>query len=149
MLVEIKWILVTNCIELPLYKVMLTWFKSAEAKTSRANSTWSYFAFPNSFVFFRISIRISCTLFICLLFDRLLQLIYFRMFCSKHSITFENMYLLSFLFHCVDIFYIKFKFFETYTVTSSVTRSALIEILSNFRTIKCLITQYEDMYVFV
>ena len=58
-------------------------------------------------LFFHISIRISCTLFICLLFNGPLKLIYFRMFCSKHSITFENMYRLNFYFQCVDIFYIK------------------------------------------
>ena len=58
-------------------------------------------------LFFHVSIRISCTLFICLLFNGPLKLIYFRMFCSKHSITFENMYRLNFYFQCVDIFYIK------------------------------------------
>ena len=58
-------------------------------------------------LFFHISIRISCTLFICLLFNGPLKLIYFRMFCSEHSITFENMYRLNFYFQCVDIFYIK------------------------------------------
>ena len=98
-------------------------------------------------LYFHISIRIFCALFICLVFDGLLQLIYFRMFCSKHSITFENMYLLSCWFHCVDIFYIKFRFCETYTVTSSVTKNLLIETLSNFRTIKCWFTRYLDMYV--
>ena len=126
---------------------MLTWFKNVEAKTASTNFIWSYFVFPNSFFFFHISIRIFCTLFICLVFDGLLQLIYFRMCCSKHSITFENMYLLSCWFHCVDIFYIKFRFCETCTATSSVTRNLLIETLSNFRTINCWFTQYLDMYV--
>ena len=40
----------------------------------------------------------------------------FRMFCLKHSITFENTYILSCWFHCVDIFYIKFRSCETWTV---------------------------------
>ena len=82
-------------------------------------------------MFFHISIRIFCTLFIFLVFDGLFQLIHFRMFCSKHSITFENMYPLSCWFHSVDIFYIKFRFCETYTVSSSVTRNLLIKTLSN------------------
>ena len=30
---------------------MLTWFKNAEAKTASTNFIWSYFVFPNSFVF--------------------------------------------------------------------------------------------------
>ena len=97
--------------------------------------------------FFHISIRIFCTLFIFLVFDGLFQLIHFRMFCSKHSITFENMYPLSCWFHSVDIFYIKFRFCETYTVSSSVTRNLLIKTLSNFRTIKYWFTQQLDMYV--
>ena len=33
--------------------------------------------------------------FICFVFNCLLQLIYFRTFCSKYSITFKNTYLLS------------------------------------------------------
>ena len=45
-------------------------------------------------LYFRISIGIFCNLFICLVFDVLLQSIYFRMFCSKHSVTFDT-YLLS------------------------------------------------------
>ena len=68
-----------------------------------------------------MSIRVFCTLFICLVFNGLLKSICFRMFCSKHSITFENTYLLSCWFHCVDKFYMKFRFRETFTVISSVT----------------------------
>ena len=41
-------------------------------------------------LYFHISIRIFCTLFINLVFDGLFQSIYFRMLCSKHSITFEK-----------------------------------------------------------
>ena len=49
-------------------------------------------------LYFHISIRIFCNLFICLVFDGLLQSIYFRMFCSKYSITFDT-YLLGCRFH--------------------------------------------------
>ena len=128
-------ILLTNCIEFAQYNLMLTWFKSTEAKTAGTTLPGHILYFLTA-LFFHISIRIFCTLFICLVFDGLLQLIYFRMFCSKHSITFENMYLLSCWFYCAYIFYIKFRFRETYTVTSSMTRNLLIETLSNFRTIK-------------
>ena len=62
---------------------------------------------------------------------------FFQMFCSKHSITFENAYLLSCWFHCVDIFYIKFRFCELFTVINSVTRILLIEAPGKFITIKC------------
>ena len=91
--------------------------------------------------------RILCTLFICFVLDGLLQSICFRMFCSIHSITFENTYLLSPWFHCVDIFYIKFWFCETFTVINSVTRTLLIETLCKFRTIKCCFTIYLHRYV--
>ena len=108
---------------------MLTWFENPEAKTASTNFTWSYFVLP----YFNSNILCSAYLFSI----GLLQLIYFRMFCSKHSITFESMYLLIFSFHFVQIFYIEFRFCETYTVTNSVTKKLLIKTLSNFRTIKC------------
>ena len=71
----------------------------------------------------------------------------FWMFCSKHLITFENNYLLSWWFHRVDLFYIRFRFFETFTVINSVTRTLLIQTLYKFRTINCLFTLYPHMYV--
>ena len=85
-------------------------------------------------------IRTFCTQFICLVFDGLLESICFRMFC------FKNTYLLSCCCHCVEIFYIKFRFCETFTVTNFVTRILLIETLFNFRTIKCCVTLYLHMY---
>ena len=54
-------------------------------------------------LYFRISIGIFCNLFICLVFDVLLQSIYFRMFCSKHSVTFDT-YLLSCYFTVMTYF---------------------------------------------
>ena len=81
----------------------------------------------------------------CLVFDGLLQSIYFRMFCSKYSITFDT-YLLSCRFHCVDIFYIKFRSCETFTVTNSGAIILLIETLSYFRAIKCRFILYLQMY---
>ena len=70
----------------------------------------------------------------CLVFDGLLQSISFRMFCSKHSITFDT-YLLSCRFHCVDIFYINFRSCETFAITNSGAILLLIERLSNLRSV--------------
>ena len=47
-----------------------------QKKTASTNFTWLCFVFPNSFVF-PYSIRIFCNLFICLVFDGLLQSICF------------------------------------------------------------------------
>ena len=110
----------------------LTLYKKAEAKTASTNFIYIYLL---TALYFHISIWIFCTLLICFVFDGLLQSIYFRMFSSKHSITFD--YLLSCWSHCCDIFYIKFRFCESYTVTNSVTIILLMETLSNFTTIKC------------
>ena len=97
-------------------------------------------------LYFHISIQIFCNLFICLVFDGLLQSICFRMFCSKHSITFDT-YLLSCRFHCVDIFYINFRSCETFTITNSGAILLLIEAPSNFKNIKCWFALYLQMYV--
>ena len=56
------------------------------------------------------------------------------MFWCKYSIIFGT-YLLSCRFHCVDIFYTKFRSCETFTVTNSGAILLLIETLSNFRAI--------------
>ena len=50
--------------------------------------------------------------------------------------------LLIWLRYCVDIFYIKFKFCKTFTVTNSVTRILSIKTLYKFRTIMCCLTLY-------
>ena len=126
---------------------MLTWFRKAEAKTASTNFTWSYFVFPNNFVFPYFNSNILYSVHLFGIWWSFAIDFFFRMFYSKHSITFENMYLLSFWFRCVDIYYIKFRFCETYTVTSSPTRNVLTETLSNFRTIKCWFTRYLDIYV--
>ena len=65
----------------------------------------------------------------CWVFGGLLQSIYFGMFCSKHSITFDT-YLLGCRFHFADIFYINFRSCETFTVTNSGT---ILETPSNFK----------------
>ena len=65
--------------------------------------------------YFHISVRIFCNLFICLVFDGLLQSICLGVFCSKHSITFDT-YLLSCRFRVVDIFYIDFRPCETFAI---------------------------------
>ena len=69
------------------------------------------------------------------------------MFCSKNSINFENMYLLSCWFHCADIFYVKFRFCETPAVINSVTRILLVETPYKFRTIRCWFTLYLCMCI--
>ena len=74
-----------------------------------------------------ILIRVFCTTRICFVLDGLLQLICFQMLCSKHSISFEDTHLLSCLFHCVDIFYVKYSFCETFIVINFVTKISLIE----------------------
>ena len=68
----------------------------------------------------------------CLVFDGLLQSIYFRMSCSKYSITFD-MYLLRCGFHCVDIFYINFRCCETFAVTKFGAILLLIQTPSKFK----------------
>ena len=45
---------------------------------------------------------------------------------------------------CIDIFFIKFRFCETFTVINSVTRTLLVY---KFRTINCWFTLYLHMYV--
>ena len=47
------------------------------------------------------------------------------------------MHLLICRFHCVDIFYIKFRFCETFAVIDFVTKIFSIENMDKFRTIKC------------
>ena len=87
---------------------------------------------------FRISVWIFCTLFICLVFSGLFRSTCFQMFCSKHSITFENTYLISCWFHCIEKLCIKFRFCETFTVTNFVTGILLIETMPKFRIINLI-----------
>ena len=98
-------------------------------------------------LYFYIAFRIFSTCFICFLVDGILQSIYFRIFCSKDLITFENVYLLSCRFRCVDIFYTKSSFCETFTVRNFVTRILLIDTLYKFKSIKCWFSLYLHMYV--
>ena len=87
---------------------MLGWLKNAEAKTTSTEFTWLYFVFPNSFLFsyFNSNILYPVHLFgirwsftINLFSNDLFQTFdYFR----KHVPTKS-------LFHCLDIFFIKFK----------------------------------------
>ena len=120
--------------------ILLT--KFVEAKTTSTNLTLFY-------LHLHISIRIFCMYSVnfCFVFHGLLQSNCFQMFCSKHSITFENTYLLSCWFHCVDIFYINLRFSETFTIINSVNRIALTETQFKFRTIKCWFTLCLHMHV--
>ena len=66
--------------------------KQVEVRTASTNLNLILFLFA----YFNSSICIpTCSLFICLILNGLLRSICFRMFCSKHSITFEKTYLLS------------------------------------------------------
>ena len=87
---------------------------------------------------FRISVWIFCTQFICLVFSGLFRSTCFQMFCSKHPITFENTYLISCWFHCIEKLCIKFRFCETFTVTNFVTRILLIETMPSLRIINLI-----------
>ena len=112
-----------------------------QTKRSKENA-WLYF-------YLHISIRIFLTLFICFVLDGLCNRLVFRLFCSKHSIIFENTHLLlRCWFHCVEVFYIKFRLCETFTVINSVTRILFIETLYRFRTIKCWFTLYLPIYTY-
>ena len=128
---------------------MLTWNIKTETKTTNAHFILLYFVFPNSFVFscFNSSILYSVQFFD--IWWSFYQFKYFRMFCCKHLITFENIYQPSCWFHCVDVFYIKFRLFETYKAANYVTEKLLIETLSNFRTtkeVRCWFKLYFHMY---
>ena len=133
-----------------MYQVCLIWFNAILEQISRKKlqvlTLPGYVLYFLTALYFHISIRIFCNLFICLVFDGLLQSICFRMFCSKHSITFDT-YLLSCQFHWVDMFYINFRSSETFTITNSGGILLLIETLSNFRTMKCWFILYLQMYV--
>ena len=113
---------------------MLYWHKK-QKKTLQVLTLPGYVFYFLAALYFHISIRIFSNLFICLVFDGLLQSICFRMFCSKHPITFDT-YLLICRFHCVDIFYINFRSCETFTITNSGSILLLVEKLSNLRTMK-------------
>ena len=104
---------------------------------------------PRKFLPPKIStFKAFCTLFICFVLDSLFcSFFVLFVFCSKHLMTFKNTCLLSCWFHCVDRFYIKFRFCETFTVINSITRILLIETLYKFRNIKCWFTLYLYMYV--
>ena len=58
-------VLLTNCIELAQYNLMLIWNTKTETKTATTYLIWLYFVFPNSFVFsyFDLSILYSVHLF--------------------------------------------------------------------------------------
>ena len=72
--------------------------------------------------------------------------IYFRkFFFHKFDYFWNQVPILNYWFHCVDIFYIKFRFCETLTVISFVTRNLLIETLCKLRTSMCWFTLYLHM----
>ena len=57
-------------------------------------------------------------------------------YLSKHSITFENTYLLISWFYCVDIFMRRISILWNFRSHKSKTRILLTEILHEYRTIK-------------
>ena len=105
-----------------------------EAKTASTNL--------RLYIRLHILIEIVFTLVILFVLDSPLQLISFRMFGFKHSITFENTHLLSCWFHCIYICSIKFRFCKTFTVINSMIRILWIETLHKFGTITCWFTLY-------
>ena len=120
-------ILLTNCIELVKYNSTLTYQKQTlQILTLPGYISICIFQYEH----FVPCLSVLYSLTFCNRFC-------FRMFCSKHSVTFENTYLLSFSFHYVDIFFIKRRFCKTITVINSVTRILLTETLYKFRTIRC------------
>ena len=151
---------------------MLYWCKWTEAKNARTNFTFLYFVYPNSLVFpffnsnilyfihlFDFQWSFAIVFFFCFFFY-FIHFFDFRSFAIFFFFFFffnvlfrvidyfgKTFLLLSCWFHCVDIFYIKFIFFETFTETYSVTKLLLIETLSNFRNIKCSSTLNLYMYV--
>lgn len=108
--------LLTNCIELVYYNLMLTFNLTRTIKTASTKLTWLFFLYILFEYFLICSFisysRIFCNWLIC-------------MFCSKNSIIFEKIYLLSCWFHSVDIFYIKFIFCKLFTVINSLMIGAV------------------------
>ena len=117
-----------------LCNLTLSYYKLIEAKSGRTNLAClpGYISKYSTAFYFHILTQIFC-----FVYDGLLRLIYFRMFYSKNLTTFDNTYLISCWFHCVNV---KLTFCETLTVINSVTRILMIESLYNFRTIKCWFT---------
>ena len=67
---------------------MLTLVQKKEKQNLQVLTLPGYILYFLTTLCLRISIQILYILFICLVFDGLLQSTYFRMFPSKHSITF-------------------------------------------------------------
>ena len=138
--------LLNNCVE-------LVWYKKGETKTANTNFTWSCLVFPNRFVFsyFNSSILYSVHLF-SIWWSFAINLIIFECFVPNIRLLLKtcNFYVADFTV-LIDVFYMKFRFCETYKIANSVTRNLLIETLSNFRTIKeakCWFTLYLRMYFY-
>ena len=84
--------------------------------------------------FYGISIQIFCSLLCSFVLYSMVfcNRLVFECFVPNIWLLFENMYLLSCWFHCVEIFYIKFRFCEAFTIINSVTRILLIETLYKY-----------------
>ena len=131
-----------------------------EAKTANTNIiTWLYFKTFDSFILLHLSIFniFDSFVFMHMKFNILYALCLFGIPLSLainlflkvlfETIVFENMYILSCWFHYTDILHIKFRFYETFTVTNFMSRILLIETLSNFRTVKYCFTLYLPIHV--
>ena len=114
--------------------VILTYYKLIEAKSARTNlTTICFLTFHRfSFPYFNSNISYSAHLF-CIRWSFLIDL--FSNFFPENSITFENTYLRSCWFHCVDMFYFKFTIL---LLINSMTRILLLKTLYKFGTIKMI-----------
>ena len=77
------------------------------------------------------------------LINGLLQSNCFQMFCSKHSITFENTHLLSCWFHYVDIFYISLRMDELLIKYTGST----LNFIKSFADVNVVMTKLFSIYL--
>ena len=118
-------------IELVQYHVILTWCKQEEAKTTSSYVTYLHFQTFECFVF--LFYDWNCTFFISFVFDIFCKQFVFEFFWfilvldfSKHLTPFEN----SCWFLCADLFWIEFRFYETFTVIYRLKHCITLELLN-------------------
>ena len=97
-------------------------------------------------------LHIQCKYFVLCSFVLYLIAFFINLFSNVLFQTFDYFWkhrptLLISLCCCVDIFNIKFRFCETFTVIYSVTRTLLTETLYKFRTIKYWFTLHLQIHV--
>ena len=116
----------------PLNRMLILTQYKQQAEGGTANityPTWLYF-------YLRLSIWMFCVLIICPKLIVFCNQPVFKPIVQKQSITSENTHLLTCEHQHVDIFHIKLRLCESFTVTNSVTRTSLTEILRKWKTTK-------------